>query len=839
MKDLTPLEILLGHASRTGPRPANEDFVAAAMPEGDERAAKGVLLAIADGVGGHAHGREAAEYSVRSLLADYFSTAHTWSVQKSLDTVLGAANRWLLAQSARTAETAGMATTLTALVLRGRRWHLAHVGDSRAYLWRDGALLRLSEDHTWPHPELSNVLRRALGLESRLLVDHDDGELALGDVFVLLTDGVWNTLGDEAIAALLARQAGQEKEREGGGRAAVGVVTPKPVTRGTEAQGRAGRENGVGVSEEAGACARVAEAGLDPQAAADALVEAALRAGGNDNASALVACVRALPADNLRDRLAAGRRLPLPPRLAEGDTLDGLRVEAVLHVSRLTVLYRVCRIEDSTAAIAACAAPTSPQAASTSPAASVPVGAPRGANAASIAPDHVADGTAAIAACAAPTSPQAASTSPPAPDPVGAPRGAIAAPIAPDHVADGTAAIAACAAPTSPQVASTSPRAPVPVGAPRGAIAASIGPDHVADGTAAIAACAAPTSPQAASTSPAASVPVGAPRGANAASISPDHVADGTAAIAACAAPTSPQVASTSPQSAPAPVGAPRGANAAPRWVLKTLLPAHEHDEDARRALVREEWLARRVPAQGFPQVTDWPARAHLYYLMSWHEGESLKALLARGERLRAHEVAELGARVLRLVGVLHRLGIVHRDIKPDNLHLGRDGVLRLLDLGVAASEAEDLREINNPGTPSYMAPELFAGTPANEASDLYACGVTLYELLTRKFPYGEVEPFQHPRFGEPVPPTRHRPDTPAWLEAVLLKACAREPAARFETAEEFRLALERGAWQPLAVPRRTPLLERRPTLALKLIALASLLLNVVLLFLLYRSLKS
>ncbi|MCK6400068.1 serine/threonine-protein kinase, partial [Thauera aminoaromatica] len=322
-------------------------------------------------------------------------------------------------------------------------------------------------------------------------------------------------------------------------------------------------------------------------------------------------------------------------------------------------------------------------------------------------------------------------------------------------------------------------------------------------------------------------------------SIGPDHVADGTAAIAACAAPTSPQVASTSPQSAPVPVGAPRGANAAPRWVLKTLLPAHEHDEDARRALVREEWLARRVPAQGFPQVADWPARAHLYYLMSWHEGESLKALLARGERLRPHEVAELGGRVLRLVGVLHRLGIVHRDIKPDNLHLGRDGVLRLLDLGVAASEAEDLREINNPGTPSYMAPELFAGTPANEASDLYACGVTLYELLTRKFPYGEVEPFQHPRFGEPVPPTRHRPDTPAWLEAVLLKACAREPAARFETAEEFRLALERGAWQPLAVPRRTPLLERRPTLALKLIALASLLLNVVLLFLLYRSLKS
>ncbi|HRO38176.1 protein phosphatase 2C domain-containing protein, partial [Thauera sp.] len=236
MKDLTPLDIHLGHATRPGPRPANEDFVAAAMPEGAERAAKGVLLAIADGVGGHAHGREAAEYTVRSLLADYFSTAHTWSVEKSLDTVLGAANRWLIAQSARSAETAGMATTLTALVLRGRRWHLAHVGDSRAYLWRDGALLRLSEDHTWPHPELSNVLRRAVGLESRLLVDHDDGELAAGDVFVLLTDGVWNALGEVEIAALLARHAGEEGKKDPG-RAAVGMAAPDPAARGTAEEG--------------------------------------------------------------------------------------------------------------------------------------------------------------------------------------------------------------------------------------------------------------------------------------------------------------------------------------------------------------------------------------------------------------------------------------------------------------------------------------------------------------------------------------------------------------------------------------------------------------------------
>jgi serine/threonine protein kinase len=118
---------------------------------------------------------------------------------------------------------------------------------------------------------------------------------------------------------------------------------------------------------------------------------------------------------------------------------------------------------------------------------------------------------------------------------------------------------------------------------------------------------------------------------------------------------------------------------------------------------------------------------------------------------------------------------------------------------------------IGNPGTPSYMAPELFAGEQAGTAHDLYAAGVTLYHLLTRKYPYGEIEPFQHPKFGEPVAPTRYRPDIPGWLENVLLKAVAKDPAQRFETAEEFLLALERGATRPLNRPPVTPLATAQP----------------------------
>jgi protein phosphatase len=563
------LRVEVAHSTRAGRRSRNEDFAGATTPEGPELAAKGALLAIADGVGGHANGREAAEFSVRNLLVDYYATPDTWGAAQALDTVLQAANRWLLAHARKSPENAGMATTLTALVLRGARYYVAHVGDTRAYLARDGRLTQLTEDHTWEHPELSNVLRRAIGLDAHLAVDHADGELRQGDRIVLASDGVWATLGDRGIAEALARHRGAE-------------------------------------------------------AAAEALVGEAHANGSPDDCTALVADVIAVAENGLRDSLAAVHRLPLPPRMLPGHEIDGLRVLELLHESRVTLLYKVAR----------------------------------------------------------------------------------------------------------------------------------------------------------------------------------DDVAAGCA---------------------PAPGAA---------LVLKTLRP-DAGDGEAIAALAHEEWLARRAPSPCFPQVVGHPRRTRLYYLMAWQPGETLRARLARGHRFAPHEVAELGVRLLKGVAALHRLAIVHRDIKPDNLQLGPQGQLTILDLGVAASDGDEFREINNPGTPSYMAPELFAGRPAAESSDLYACGVTLYELLTRKYPYGEIEPFQNPRFGQPVPATRHRPDTPAWLEALLAKACAREPAERFETAEEFLLALERGAHRPLASPRRTPLAARNPSLALKLIAVASLLANLLLLALL------
>jgi len=152
--------------------------------------------------------------------------------------------------------------------------------------------------------------------------------------------------------------------------------------------------------------------------------------------------------------------------------------------------------------------------------------------------------------------------------------------------------------------------------------------------------------------------------------------------------------------------------------------------------------------------------------------------------------------------------------------------------VALSGADAPELA-LETAGTPSYLAPEQFEGAPASPQTDLYALGVTLYHLATRRFPYGEIEPFQRPRFGEPIPPSRYRPDLPEWLDNILLKAVAREPKLRFETAEELLLALDGGPERAPRRPAATPLLERHRHVFWVVLAVASLIANLVLLWLL------
>jgi serine/threonine protein kinase len=270
------------------------------------------------------------------------------------------------------------------------------------------------------------------------------------------------------------------------------------------------------------------------------------------------------------------------------------------------------------------------------------------------------------------------------------------------------------------------------------------------------------------------------------------------------------------------------------KLVLKTLHPDHADDEQERSAFAHEEWLAKRVVARFFPQVITPQRKTALYYLSTWHAGSNLQQRLEAGQHFTVPEAVHHGELLVRAIGALHRRSIVHRDIKPANVHLGDDGELRVLDLGVAQSglEAEQDNAAPQAGTPSFLAPEQFDNAPPSRQTDVYAVGVTLYYMLTRHYPYGEIEPFQHPRFGEPIAPSRYRPDIPLWLENVLLKAVAKDAANRFETAEEFLLALERGAAHPLATAAAPPLATRDPVSVWRTIAIAAIILNILMLYL-------
>ena len=265
-------------------------------------------------------------------------------------------------------------------------------------------------------------------------------------------------------------------------------------------------------------------------------------------------------------------------------------------------------------------------------------------------------------------------------------------------------------------------------------------------------------------------------------------------------------------------------------WLLKTLPPSRADEPEAGPALLQEEWFLRRVAGRHFPETLGLSQRQHLYYVQREYTGQTLAQRFTQQGPLSLADWLQLAPCLIRALGMLHRRNILHRDIKPENLHLDEAGELRLLDFGLAYCPGLSHDQPHNlPGTPSYIAPEAFTGAPPSREQDLYSAGVTLYYLLTGHYPYGEIEAFQRPRFGTPVPASRYRPDLPQWLDEMLKRAVVADPAQRFETAEEWLLTLEQGE-RLTAGTRTLPLLEREPLKVWRSLALLSLLLNLILL---------
>jgi serine/threonine protein kinase len=232
-------------------------------------------------------------------------------------------------------------------------------------------------------------------------------------------------------------------------------------------------------------------------------------------------------------------------------------------------------------------------------------------------------------------------------------------------------------------------------------------------------------------------------------------------------------------------------------------------------AFVREAWVGARVHSPWVGRTIELPPgrQTCLYTVMPLYQGELMETRLARRPSIGLEEGRNIAIKLARAVAALHHAGIIHRDIKPDNVILEKDGSLKLIDLGVVRVPGlEDFPPTDIPGTPAYMAPEMFAGEPGNEATDIYALGVTMFRAFAGAFPYGNPDATTQSRRNRPMALSALRPDLPAWLQAVLARAIAVDPAERFRDVSEFAEEMETGPERaPLGVARPRTLYERYP----------------------------
>jgi len=233
---------------------------------------------------------------------------------------------------------------------------------------------------------------------------------------------------------------------------------------------------------------------------------------------------------------------------------------------------------------------------------------------------------------------------------------------------------------------------------------------------------------------------------------------------------------------------------------LKVLRPLDGDDGDRVRRFQREIQILTRVRHPAVLHILDWgDSPAGLYFVTELVDGEDLKLAIRKRGPWPAAEAAALGATLADALAAAHAQGVVHRDVKPNNVMIARDGSVRLLDFGLARGAGMDLTTLTRTGTilgtPGYMSPEQFDAHGVDERSDVYSLGVVLFEVLTGRLPFTGQTPIAvalaHKTETPPLPRSL-RPGVPAWLERVVLRCLEKEPAQRFASASELAAELRR-----------------------------------------------
>src|ERR1700753_4064415 len=200
------------------------------------------------------------------------------------------------------------------------------------------------------------------------------------------------------------------------------------------------------------------------------------------------------------------------------------------------------------------------------------------------------------------------------------------------------------------------------------------------------------------------------------------------------------------------------------------------------------------------------------YIVMEYVDGRTVRDLLQADHRLLPERALEIIGAVLGALAVSHESGIVHRDIKPGNVMVTRAGDIKVMDFGIARAMSDNQATMTQTaqviGTAQYLSPEQARGERVDARSDLYSPGCRMYELLTGRPPFTGDSPvaiaYQHVR-ENPVPPSVVDPDIPSWADAIVLKAMAKDPADRYQSAAEMRMDVQR-AMNGMAVSASTRL---------------------------------
>jgi len=197
------IEITIGQYSNKGVKQINQDFHDIRIPSEPQLTNKGIAIAIADGISSSKVSQEASKISVTSFLEDYFCTSESWSVRKSATSVLKATNSWLHSKNWKDKyhldKDKGYVCTFSSMIIKSNTAHILHLGDSRIYRLRDNNLEQLTKDHrVWVSQDKS-YLSRAMGIDSIITPDYKKFEVLKDDVFLFMTDGVYEFLEEDYI----------------------------------------------------------------------------------------------------------------------------------------------------------------------------------------------------------------------------------------------------------------------------------------------------------------------------------------------------------------------------------------------------------------------------------------------------------------------------------------------------------------------------------------------------------------------------------------------------------------------------------------------------------------